>query len=149
MESVNALGSNIAAQRFGRILAGAGAAVITAGSAAVWYFDPAKANFFPVCPLYTITGFACPGCGLTRGFHALFHGEFLTAMQFNALIPVWAFIFGYLFLSLALFALKGRSLPLKLPSPVVLSMFLVALLAFGIVRNLPYHPFSLLYPSGL
>jgi hypothetical protein len=127
----------------------AGAAVLAMGAAAgiVWLVNPSNVSFLPVCPLFKLTGLACPGCGLTRGFHALMHGDFLTAMQFNALIPVWALVFGYLFLSLALFALRGRALPLRSPGPVVLGLIVAGLLAFGIVRNLPYYPFSLLYPG--
>ena len=58
-----------------RILAASAVTAMTAGSAFVWYFNPSNVSFFPVCPLYSLTGLACPGCGLTRGFHALFHGD--------------------------------------------------------------------------
>jgi len=129
-----------------RAFAGAAVAAVAVGSLVISYFDPSTYNFFPVCPLFKLTGFACPGCGLTRGFHALFHGDVLTALHFNALIPVWLVIFGYLFLSLVLFAVRGKALPMKLPSPVTLWVFLLGLLAFGVVRNLPVYPFNLLYP---
>ena len=129
-----------------RTFAGAAVAAVVVGSLVVSYFDPSTYNFFPVCPLFKLTGLACPGCGLTRGFHALFHGDVLTALHFNALIPVWLAIFGYLFLSLVLFALRGKALPMKLPRPVTLWVFLFGLLAFGLVRNLPVYPFTLLYP---
>src|SRR5918998_6939019 len=85
-----------------RFAAGAGIAALGAGSFFVWYFNPSNVNFFPVCPLYSMTGIACPGCGLTRGFHALFHGDVLTALDYNALLPVYVFIFGYFFLSMVL-----------------------------------------------
>ena len=129
-----------------RALAGTAVVAAAAGSSVVSYFDPSIYNFFPVCPLFKLTGFACPGCGLTRGFHALFHGDVLTALHFNALIPVWAVIFGYLFLSLAAFSVRGKALPMKMPSPLVLSIFMFGLLAFGVLRNLPVYPFNLLYP---
>src|SRR5215216_2536549 len=83
-----------------RVVAAAGAGGILAGSAAVWYFDPTSAGFFPVCPLYSMTGFACPGCGLTRGFHALFHGDIVSALDYNALIPVFVLTFLFLVVSL-------------------------------------------------
>ena len=127
-------------------MAGTTVAGTAVGSVVVSYFDPTKYGFFPVCPLFKLTGFACPGCGLTRGFHALFHGEVLTALHFNALIPVWTVIFGYLFLSLVLFAVRGKALPMKVPSPMLLWVFLFGLLAFGLLRNLPFYPFNLLYP---
>lgn len=100
-----------------RSIAAAGVAAITAGSGAVAYFDPSKVNFLPVCPLFTLTGFACPGCGLTRGFHALFHGDILTAVDFNALIPLWVLVFGYIFVSLVFVTVRGKGLPMWLTRP--------------------------------
>jgi len=129
-----------------RLTAGAGIAAMTVGSAYVAYFDPSTSHFFPVCPLFEITGFACPGCGLTRGFHALFHGDVLTALHFNALIPVWAVIFGYVFLSMGLLAIRGRGLKMWPTAPKFLWSFMIVLLTFGVLRNLPLYPFSLLFP---
>src|SRR5687768_6737035 len=129
-----------------RILAAAGASGMVAGSAAVWYFDPTRAGFFPVCPLYSLTGFACPGCGLTRGFHALFHGDILTALDYNALLPFFALLIGFGFVSLVVFALKGRRLSLNPLHPNALWVFFVLLLVFGVTRNLPWYPFTVLFP---
>ncbi|HVF31083.1 MAG TPA: DUF2752 domain-containing protein [Pyrinomonadaceae bacterium] len=129
-----------------RILAAAGASGIVVGAAAVWYFDPTKASFFPVCPLYAMTGYACPGCGLTRGFHALFHGDVVTALDFNALLPMFAFLIGGAFVSMAYFAIRGRGTPLRLLSPATLWVFLVLLVTFGVARNLPWYPFTVLFP---
>jgi hypothetical protein len=72
-----------------RMFAGAGAALMPAAAGFLWYFEPTKAGFFPVCPLYAFAGLACPGCGLTRGFHALLHGDIAAALGFNALIPLY------------------------------------------------------------
>lgn len=129
-----------------RLSAAAGSAALVGGSAVVAYFDPTQAHFFPVCPLYSLTGFACPGCGLTRGFHALFHGDISTAIHFNALIPMWAVIFGVVLISLVLFVIRGRGLPFGRISPHWLWVLASVLVVFGILRNLPVYPFSLLYP---
>jgi hypothetical protein len=129
-----------------RLTASAGVAAMVIGSGLVAYFDPAKANFFPVCPLLELTGFACPGCGLTRGFHALFHGDVLTALDFNALIPVWSVIFAYIFISSLLLAIRGKGLPMWPTWPGFLWTFMIVLLVFGVVRNLPIYPFSILFP---
>ena len=129
-----------------RLSAAAGAAAMLGGSSFVAYFDPATIHIFPVCPLLTLTGFACPGCGLTRGFHALFHGDVLTALDFNALIPLWALICGYVFVSMMLLALRGRGLPMWPIGPKMLFGFMVALLLFGVLRNLPFYPFTILFP---
>ena len=116
------------------------------GAAAVWYFDPTSAGVLPACPLYQTTGFACPGCGMTRGFHALFHGDVLTALDFNALIPVVAVFLGYIFVSMILVATRGRGLLFGKWNLVLLWGTLGVLIVFGILRNLPYYPFTILFP---
>ena len=127
-----------------RWLAAAGVATFAGGSAFVAYFDPTTTHIFPVCPLYALTGFACPGCGLTRGFHALFHGDVITALDFNALLPVWTVIFVWIAISLSLYAVRGKGLWMWPTNPRFMSVFLFVLLTFGILRNLPFYPFNLL-----
>lgn len=129
-----------------RLTAGAAVAAMGGGAGMVAYLDPAKASLFPVCPLFALTGFACPGCGLTRGFHALFHGDIITAIDFNALIPVWAVIFGWVFVSLLLVAVRGRGLPMWPTYPKFLWTFAIVLLVFGVLRNIPAWPFTILFP---
>jgi hypothetical protein len=129
-----------------RVSAAAGFAVLTAGSAVVAYFDPTSHNFFPVCPLYAMTGFACPGCGLTRGFHALFHGDTLTALDYTALIPVWAAVILWVWISLGITAIRGKGLPMWPTKPNFLWAFFIALMIFGVLRNIPVYPLSILFP---
>jgi len=129
-----------------RVSAAAGIIAMTGGASVVWAFDPAVTHFLPLCPLYALTGFACPGCGLTRAFHALFHGDVITALDFNALIPIWTAVFGYLFVSLVLTAVRGRGLTWTFVTPFTLVGFLILLLTFGVLRNLPYYPFTILFP---
>ena len=129
-----------------RILAAAGVSAFGVGAFFVWYYNPSNVSFFPVCPLYSMTGIACPGCGLTRGFHALFHGDVVSALDYNALLPFYAFIFGYFFVSLILMAVKGRGLSFNIFRPKLIWSFLAISLVFVVVRNLPVYPFSVLYP---
>ena len=129
-----------------RLLAAAGVLVFGVGSSLVWYFDPSNANFLPVCPLYSLTGIACPGCGLTRGFHALFHGDVMTALDYNALIPLFVLLFAFFLISMLLVAVRGRGFPKWAYSPKPLFGFFVLLMVVGVLRNLPYYPFSVLFP---
>lgn len=129
-----------------RLFAAAGATAIISGSAAVWYFDPKTAGFFPVCPLYSLTGFACPGCGLTRGFHALFHGDVLTALDYNALLPFFAVGITFALVSMFYYAFRGRTLPFNLLHPNALWVFFIVMIVFGVARNLPLYPFTILFP---
>jgi hypothetical protein len=129
-----------------RLFAGGGILTVGAGAFIVAYFNPTTAGFFPVCPLYYLTGIHCPGCGLTRGFHALFHGDVLTALHFNALLPVYAFVFGFMFVSMILIAVRGRGLSWKIFPPSAMYGFLVLAAVFFVLRNLPFYPFTLLAP---
>lgn len=129
-----------------RLLAAGGAVGMLAGAGAVAYFDPTTAGFFPLCPLYSMTGFACPGCGLTRGFHALFHGDVLGALDYNALLPGFALLVIFFFVSLVLTAIRGRGLAIDLLKPKYLWVFLVLLGVFGVLRNVPAYPFNVLFP---
>jgi len=122
------------------------AAALAASLVVLYTVDPTRRMVTPPCPYLTLTGFACPGCGLTRAFHALFHGDAVTALDFNALLPIWVAVFGYLFVSLVLTAIRGRGLTWKWVSPGVLVGLLALLLIFGVVRNLPFYPFSILFP---
>ncbi|HEX9959939.1 MAG TPA: DUF2752 domain-containing protein [Pyrinomonadaceae bacterium] len=129
-----------------RFLAVTALSGVAAGAFVVAWFNPVTAGFFPQCPLYQATGLACPGCGLTRAFHALFHGDVLTALDYNALIPFYALFFVYLAASLFSVAARGRGFSFKPFAPKIVYGFLVASLVFAVLRNLPFYPFSVLYP---
>lgn len=137
---------NLSSSPLGRISA---AAILLAGTSAagvVAWVNPTTAGFLPVCPLYSMTGIACPGCGLTRGFHALFHGDILTALDYNAILPAFAFFFGYLFVSLCLTVARGRGLDFNIFNQKVIWGFFAVAIVFTVLRNLPYYPFNILYP---
>jgi len=142
----NALKQNITASTFERGFALACVTGMAAATFTVGYFDPTTAGFFPVCPLYAMTGFACPGCGMTRGLHALLHGDVLTALDYNLLLPFILFFFGYLFVSLSLTFARGRGLTFRLFSTKVVWGFFIFAFAFSALRNLPIYPFNILFP---
>ncbi len=127
-----------------RTLSAFGATALAAGVGYVAYFNPVSAGFFPACPFHALTGLNCPGCGLTRGFHALFEGDVLTALHYNLLIPLFAVFFGYLLVSMVLYAARGRGLSFQIFRPWMIYSFLVFALVFAVTRNLPFYPFDLL-----
>jgi hypothetical protein len=60
---------------------------------------------FPKCPLRSMTGLLCPGCGSQRAIHQLLHGQFISSFQLNALfIP--AILYGLTGYLTALFSPK-------------------------------------------
>ena len=129
-----------------RTLAAAGFFVFAAGCFVVGFFKPSNAGFFPGCPLLDLTGFACPGCGLTRAFHALFHGDFLIALDFNALLPIFAVSFVYLLILLMSIAARGKGLRFTIFTPASLWVFLGFAVVFGVLRNVPVYPLEVLFP---
>ncbi len=129
-----------------RVLAASALGAFTVGSFVVWFFNPSKTQFLPVCPTLSVTGFACPGCGLTRGFHALFHGDIVGALDFNLLIPFFALAFAYFAVSMVLIVVRGKALPYKFIGPTAGWAMLLIAVAFGIIRNIPMYPFTVLFP---
>ena len=56
------------------------------GSGAIlFFFDPTKHGFYPICLFHSLTGWNCPGCGATRAAYQLLHGHLLRALHDNAL----------------------------------------------------------------
>lgn len=129
-----------------RVTSGLWAAVLLSGGAIVAISDPVNAGFFPQCPLYRFTGLACPGCGLTRGFHALFHGDVIGALDFNLLIPVWCVIFAFLVVYFLTIAFTGKRLRMWPTDQWFVWSFMSLMLVFGVLRNIPVWPFTILYP---
>lgn len=112
--------------------------VLVGAAAAVLYaVDPARHMVTPPCPYRTVTGLACPGCGLTRCVHALLHGDVRTAFAYNP----WIFVgtpAALAFAALPRLADETRAALLR--SGIAWAM-LAFTLAFWIWRNSPAYPF--------
>ena len=127
-------------------LAGAGVLVAAAGAWVLRTFDPnTAASFYPQCLFYLVTGWHCPGCGITRALHALVHFDLPRALAMNPLVVVAM----PLLLALALHSWTRWRV---LPEPVarVLSNgygWIAVLVAYWVLRNLPWWPFSWLAPG--
>jgi hypothetical protein len=60
-----------------------------------------------LCLVKNLSGFECPGCGLTRACSALIHGDVVAAIQFNGLIVVIAPLLCYVLVRELFAALSG------------------------------------------
>lgn len=49
-------------------------------------FDPSASRIFPKCPVMSLTGLPCAGCGSQRAIHALLHLDFAEAIRYNFLV---------------------------------------------------------------
>lgn len=124
----------------------AGAAGL-AGLAYVGLRNPAEGRAFVPCPLHAATGLWCPGCGTTRGLHKLVNGDVLGALGSNLFLPLTIGLAAYLWLAWLLPALGSRPVPsLRRLPPATWVVLIVALVAFGVVRNLPVAPLDALAP---
>lgn len=129
-----------------RILSLAAVGAGLTGMFLVRHFNPTQQSFFPKCPFNLITGFHCPGCGLTRGFHQLLNGDIMGALDYNILILFWAPFLSYVGISLLLTGVRGKGLPRVAPPSFLVYGFITVLMVFWVVRNIPVYPFNVLAP---
>ena len=93
--------------RWGRAMAAGGILLILGAS---YVLAPWIGHGPVICPLRAVSGFPCPGCGLTRAFAALSHGRISEAVALNAVsVPLFAGVVLALPL-LLLELLRGRAL---------------------------------------
>ncbi len=118
-------------------------AAVAGAVATLWWVDPAAAGWLPQCPLHLLTGWHCPGCGATRAAHALLHGDVAQALAKNPLLVcvappaaaywVWNRV------------RRGPGWATSVPHRAIL-VVLVVMIVYGVLRNLPFYPLTLLAP---
>ena len=123
-------------------------ATLAAGAAVVLrHVSPYAANSpLPGCPMYALTGLYCPGCGSTRCLYSLVHLDWAGAMAMNPLLVISLPFLLLMLLNTA--GVRMRALdPLMrvLANPMV---WLVVLVGYAVMRNLPWMPFVLLAPRA-
>ena len=135
--------------RTARVMALLGAGLLAGGGVAYLYFhDPVV---YPIpCAIHLLTGLYCPGCGAGRACFALLHGNLPEAFSYN---PLMVILIPFICLYVAVRGLDwavtgGNHVDGKI-SVKLLVAILVLILIYGIVRNIPVLPFSLLAPGGM
>ena len=59
-------------------------AAISGGALAVSaLLKPSKVTELSLCPVFHLTGFECPFCGMTRSFVSITHGRFSESLDYN------------------------------------------------------------------
>ena len=94
------------------------------------------AGWMPGCVFRKVTGFECPGCGMTRATYATLHGRIGDAFRFN---PVGMVLFPLAMIGLAIEVIgwvRGKPLPFRLnPGRWGATAIAVLLILWWIGRN--------------
>lgn len=120
------------------------AAVILAGVTVVAVFPPTETAWYPKCTFRELTGYHCPGCGTARALHALFHGRVWQAVLYNPFTVAAVLYAAWEPINSAV--ARWRRRPKRTIATWLVWTFVGLLLAFGVLRNVPYEPFTLLAP---
>lgn len=121
---------------------------LVAGAAYVGTVDPDRGAFVP-CPFRTLTGWWCPGCGLTRAVHHVLRGDLVQALRYNVFVLV---VIGAAATAWALWLLRAvgrtrthdarlapigdRATQTRLAQWVMVAL-IATMFGFAVVRNLP------------
>jgi hypothetical protein len=124
------------------VFVGCGLALFAA--AILHFFPPEAHGFYPRCTLYAWTGLHCPGCGSLRALSALTHGDLRDALHSNLLL-ILAIPTAAVLLGLRRWR-HGDWAVMSWVPPWGWWFFLVVILGFGFIRNLPGVPFDALHP---
>lgn len=118
-----------------------------AGGLILFWVNPETIRIYIPCLINKYTGLYCPGCGATRALHHLLHGRFLWAFRYNPLFVIGLVGIAVLSLNRVLFRVTGIAIfPKVNMNARWLWIITVIAIIFGILRNIPAHPFSLLAP---
>lgn len=103
------------------------------------------ADWMPECSIRRLTGLHCPGCGGTRCAGRLLEGDLAGAFAMNAAVAVIALSAAGLLLAGVWREWRGGKSTLRI-LPAWAWSLAAFVLVFGLVRNLPWWPFTLLVP---
>ncbi|MUL40791.1 DUF2752 domain-containing protein [Streptomonospora sp. PA3] len=115
-----------------------------AGATLLHFVDPNEPGHYPTCPWLLVTGTWCPGCGTMRAIHALTNLDVVGAVQMNALMTAIAPLVAYSYFRWLYRSFRPAppgTAPKRAVHPAWLYLFLAVLLAFWLVRNLPFGAF--------
>lgn len=114
-------------------------------SIVLYYYLNQRFNFSIPCVFYKITGYYCPGCGITRCLFSLLKGNIYKAFMYNQLVfLLLPFLFFYAIYSGYIYIYNKENKIMKKIPNFIFIILLCIVIAFGIIRNIDY--FSYLRP---
>jgi len=109
---------------------------------------PGEDTYYPRCQLHSITGLHCPGCGTTRALHTLLNGRVADALAYNAIFPLVLPVMGWAFVRSVRVSRGTAPAADSWVTRWGFRSLTVVVIAYGILRNVPTYPFTLLVPPG-
>jgi len=88
------------------------------------YYDPVNYKITD-CSFKHLTGVSCPGCGLTRSFHAGANLNVVQAFAFHLLGPFFLLGFIFLFFKYLIDSITGKSVQLEIKRAVIKTVLLI------------------------
>jgi hypothetical protein len=98
------------------------------------------------CPSLTLFGVFCPLCGGTRGAYSLMTGDLAAMLGYNALLPVLLILATWGWIAWTTRRLGWSAVPGIPRRGLVFASFGALALVYGVARNFPWEPFTLLAP---
>lgn len=107
-----------------------------------YYYLNQNLNFSIPCLFHKITGYYCPGCGITRCLFSILEGKLYQAFMYNQLVFILLpfFIIYVTYNSYIYIFNKKNKLIKKIPNYIYI-ILLIIVISFGIIRNLDFFPY--------
>lgn len=103
----------------------------------IWRVNPVDAVWMPKCLIHSLTGWQCPGCGITRAIHATLHGDFRRAIAYNYfLLLSLPYLMAVATVSLIPSLKRRRRLVRIVAGPELAVTYVVLFCVWFVVRNL-------------
>ena len=129
-------------------LSACAAALACAGALYLYFMGPG--NIPLICVFHEVTGLYCPGCGAGRACYSILHGQFLEAFCYNPLMTVLLPLIGlYIAARMVDWVVTGGNHIDRKINVKFLTWVLVIVVVYGVLRNIPVFPFTLLAPEGI
>lgn len=101
------------------------------------YYLLMEAIFSAFCPLVIITGFPCPGCGMTRALLFVLTGQFARAWNINPAIYGWIFLALYVGVQRYLLGRKAKGWKVMIG---ILAVVMILVYIYRMYRYFPDRP---------
>ena len=118
--------------------------IIKAGIASVffmvllvsWFYDPVKYKITD-CAFKDMSGLSCPGCGLSRSFHAVANANIIDAFGFHLLGPLFFLLLLFVSILFSYEAISGKRIKLswgKLTKKVIVILVFASWFLYWVAR---------------